>query len=77
MANRKFTRSTIELSNGEGFEIMHNIPEGDINGLQGAIDNWLVRTDEYTPESFCKYVNSKGLHKAYTVEQFQSLIINR
>lgn len=57
------------------FSIIHNIPHsGDINGFNGALQNWLMRTDVYTAESFVDYINSKNVYKAYTVEQYKKIL---
>lgn len=59
------------------FSIIHDIPHsGDINGFNGAVQNWLMRTDEYTPENFVDYINSKYIHQAYTEEQFKEKFLN-
>lgn len=54
--------------------IWNNLPEQ----MEAAFINWSVRTEDITPESFCRYINSKrerGLtdHYAYTEEQFRDL----
>lgn len=65
----KFKESEIELSNGTSFKIRHNLAiDGPVNSLQAAFDNWIVRTNEYTAESFVNYINSKGVHKAEVVK---------
>lgn len=66
--------SDIELSTGETISIVHNIEsEGNINSFQSALDSWLARTDDYTADSFCNYINSKGIHKAMTKQDFLKL----
>jgi len=42
------------------FNIIHNMP--DVPGLriEDAVENWIPRTDKYTANSFCEYVNSKN-----------------
>jgi len=47
-----------------GFEILTDI--GD--AAQAALHNWMVRTKEFTAESFCKYINSKGIYQAKPVK---------
>jgi hypothetical protein len=47
-----------------GFEIMTDM--GD--AAESALHCWMARTTEFTAESFCKYINSKGLHKAKPVK---------
>lgn len=41
------------------FKIITNLP--DVPGLrvQDAAENWSVRTEDFTAESFCNYINSK------------------
>lgn len=71
----KFVTSTIQLSDGSSFNIVHNLEEM----IEAAAVNWSVRTDDYTAESFCNYINSKrekGLtdHYAFTEEQYRKMI---
>jgi hypothetical protein len=40
------------------FNVLTNL--GDM--VENAIINWSERTDEFTCESFCEYVESKGVH---------------
>jgi hypothetical protein len=66
----KFKESEIELSNGTSFKIKHNMTlYGPVNSLQAAFDCWIVRTSEYTAESFVEYINSKGMYKAEVISQ--------
>lgn len=59
------------------FTIIHNIHgRGNVNSIDAALDNWLVRTDEYTPESFVDYINSKDIYEAYTINQFKEKLLN-
>lgn len=63
-----------QLSNGKLLKIFHNIP----NEINAALDNWLARTNKYTEQSFCDYINSKrerGLceHVAYTEKEYNKL----
>lgn len=56
------------------FSVIHNLP--DVFGLSfdNALDNWIVRTKEYTAESLCQYIMSKQTdHVAMTEEQFERL----
>lgn len=41
------------------FSVVHNLPSVFGLNISGAVDNWLVRTKEYTADSLCKYVMSK------------------
>lgn len=67
--------SHFELSNGTKFSIVHNIEgKGNINSITAAFDCWIARTNEYTAESFIKYINSKNVYQAMTKEQYQEAI---
>jgi hypothetical protein len=42
------------------FRVIHNMPtRGNVNSFNAALDNWLARTEVFTGQSFCDYVNSK------------------
>lgn len=43
-----------------GFKVYHNLPEQFGLSMEGALDNWVVRTKKYTAKSLCDYVMSKG-----------------
>lgn len=45
------------------FSVHHDM--GEV--IHSAVDNWLARTKVFTGESFCKYVNSKGVYKCKLV----------
>jgi len=71
----KWNTFTIKLSNDISFDIVSNIPESNngINDIQAAIDNWVVRTNQYTDKSFVNYINSKTQisgFKAFTLNDF-------
>ena len=52
------------------FYVVHNLG----NQLQSALTNWLVRTDQYTIESFIDYVHGKPSgHVVMTEEQWLRL----
>jgi hypothetical protein len=60
-----------ELSDGKKFSIVHNIErQGNINSIQAAFDNWIIRTTKYTEKSLIDYINSKGVHKAMTKKNY-------
>lgn len=64
----------IKLSEEIEFKIIHNLPDQ----IEAAVQNWVVRTDDYTDKSLCDYINSKrerGLsdHYAFTEEEFLRL----
>lgn len=64
-----------ELSNGTKFSVVHNIAgKGNINTITAAFNCWLVRTDEYTQQSFIDYVNSKNAgYVAMTRKQYDKM----
>ncbi len=80
--NKKSTKeqwkeTLFQLSNGTEFWIIHNLPETQGLNIQGALDNWLVRTDKYTDKSFCDYINSKRHmtgHIAMTKKEYEELL---
>ena len=45
--------------NGESFNIKHDFPDKEMLAL--AAESWAFRTNEHTAESFCDYVNGKGI----------------
>lgn len=55
----KYKEATIELENGERWTIVHNLPDTFGMNIDGAINNYLARTDNPTPKGFCEYVMSK------------------
>ena len=70
----KLTETTLRLSNGVEFTIVHNFPmSGPVNTFEAAYTNWLMRTDDYTAESFVAYVKSKQEHGrvCMTLEEHQ------
>ena len=69
----KLKKLTIDTTDVPGVEQEQWVIYSDIGqNLQAAVDNWYVRTDEYTPESLCEYINSKGAHTALTEEQYKN-----
>lgn len=75
------TESTVKfniLEKQYEFKIYHNLPDVEAGNIEGAIGNWLSRTDDFTPESLRAYIMSKerffdGL-MCYTQEQFEQII---
>ncbi len=69
-------KADIELEGiGVNFSIIHNIDqEGAINSIDAAVDNWAARTDTFTDRSLCDYINGKGCHIAYTLEEYEKII---
>lgn len=63
MRNDKITVSEVNFKVGRKkhhFRVFHNLPGTFGNSIEGAVDNWLARTEDYRPESLCKYINSKS-----------------
>ena len=56
-------------------DIVHNLPEVSGMNFEGALENWLVRTESYTEISLCKYIMSKELYgvKAYPKTKWDKL----
>jgi len=42
------------------FRVLNNMPDTHGLSLNDAVDNWVHRTDDFSAQSFCDYVNSKG-----------------
>lgn len=54
------------------FAVVHNLPKIPGLRIEDALDNWLARTDDYTAESFCEYINDKPIeYSAMTEEEFE------
>jgi hypothetical protein len=74
-AMAKVTRSEVSFKVNEkpiSFVVIHDLP--NVRGLSfdDALNNWLVRALDYTPESLCKYILSKNTgHIAMTEDQFE------
>lgn len=67
----KWKKRFIELGNShKGFTVIHNIPDGDIDGIEGAIENWMVRTNDLSESSFIAYIKSKGVHEAMSIKDW-------
>lgn len=60
-----------EISNGMKFSIVHNMAvTGPVNSVEAAFENWLARTKKYTQQDFINYINSKGVYKAMTKQEY-------
>ncbi len=79
---RKYSWSVVHAGEVEkqlpSIRIVTNIEDEKL--IEAAIDNWTVRTDDYTAESLCAYINSKRIrgltdHYAFTEEQFSEMLI--
>lgn len=48
------------------FNITHNLPDVRGMSIEDAVVNWLFRTDDYSVESLCDYINDKDIgHVAF------------
>lgn len=69
--------SEMKLSNGITITIVHDFKQldGPVNSFQAAFDNWLMRTEDYTAESFVNYVRGKDKEMLiFTKEQYDELL---
>lgn len=60
--------TTIQLSTGDELTFYHNLPLTGIDNLQHALTVWMSKTDDYSAENFCEYINGKreqGLCRYY------------
>jgi hypothetical protein len=70
----KLNLSTVKFKGLRDVTIYHTVPMKGINNFIDCVDNWSVRTKEYTAESLRDYINSKTHmtgHFAMTVKQFK------
>jgi hypothetical protein len=51
------------------FKIYHNLPSTFGMNFEGALDNWLARTEEYTAKSLCNYILSKDIDECFAVTE--------
>ncbi len=67
----RFNKTTVELSNGDSFIIVNQMNDNDFDI---ALNSWLVRTDDYTPESFVWYVKDKLPNIPFlTLEDYEAI----
>jgi hypothetical protein len=67
MKQKEFSVASIQFDiagkNGnkihQSFNVIHNLPEVFGLSLNDAIQNWSVRTDNFSVQSLCSYINSK------------------
>jgi hypothetical protein len=58
---RRMNKTTVTLSNGESFTIIHDLPmRGVVDSFESALDNWKVRTKTLTAESLVDYINKQS-----------------
>ena len=56
------------------FSIVHDLPDTPGLSFDDALQNWLARANEFTAESFCKYVLSKNTgHTVLTEDQYKKI----
>lgn len=76
----KLSQADIEFTaNGKQYKysVVHNL--GSDGMLQAALDNWLVRINDYSVYSFIRYIDSKRIagmtdHIMFPQEDFESMI---
>lgn len=76
MSNRKsqFKKHTVELDENESITFYHNLPDTFGMNIDGAVNNWILRTDRYDVKSLANYVESKGVgHQIITEEEYNKL----
>lgn len=75
--NTDFNVASIQFSVGKKkieFKIYHNLPETKGLSFQNAFDSWVNRTDEYTDESLCDYINDKNTgYLVFTEKEWEVL----
>jgi hypothetical protein len=64
-------KTKIDVSPNETEDIHEVYSDLDDGTMQAALENWIVRTNEYTIKSFILYVRSKGVHTILTKEEYQ------
>lgn len=73
----KFTKSEIEFEvKGKNikFTIVHNLPNVFGMSINDAFENWVYRTNDYSPDSLCEYIHSKDPYFiALTEEEYNAL----
>lgn len=62
-------KTDVELSDGTKFTIVNDFEnmEGALGSFDAAFQNWLVRTDDFTAESFILYVKSKEPNRIFLI----------
>lgn len=75
MKAKDFRKHVIEGLPGDNKIVLyHNMPDTFGLHIDGAVQNWAVRTDTYTFESFKKYVDSKNIgYKILTKKEYHKL----
>ena len=73
MELKNWHESTIRLSNGTKFTLVHNLSGQEINA---ALECWLARTKQYTKKSFIRYINSKNWACKYAYNDLENLVNN-
>lgn len=74
--NKEFFEADIKFNvdgNPIAFKVIHNCPEIAALSVNDAVANWVYRTDAYTAESLCAYINGKGISICFTEEEFKKL----
>lgn len=42
------------------FRVLNDMPDTFGFSIEGAVDNWLARTNDFSAQNFCDYVNNKN-----------------
>ena len=59
------------------FNVVHNLPETFGLSMDCAVESWVHRTNKYTAESLCKYINDKDTgYVCMTEKEFMELYEN-
>lgn len=79
MDTKLTTKSTIQFTTPSGiikkFELYHNIPEEFGLNIECAVENWLIRTRDYSAKSLIDYIQSKQPNvTVLTEEEFKELV---
>lgn len=59
LPKNKLRYAVLEISNGERWNIVNNLPDQFGLNIQCALDNYLARADNPSEGEFCNYINSK------------------
>jgi len=69
-----FKKLVIELSKGEILTFYHNLPEIFGLDIDGALENWFIRTKDHSVKSLKSYVASKNTgYEILTEEEYNNL----
>lgn len=77
MRKEDFKKAMLPLPSGP-VAFYHNMPMGNVGGVEGAFEIWLFRTRELTVASFQAYIKEKNAihktgHAVLTEEEYARL----